>query len=114
MKYQSDPMIVSDKIDWEELGGGVKRKIMGYNDNIMMVQVYFQKGSIGAVHQHVHSQTTYVAKGKFEVNIGGKTMVLNTGDGFYAPPNTDHGVVCLEEGMLLDTFAPIREDFMKG
>ena len=28
-------------------------------------------------------------------------------------PNVVHGAVCLEEGILLDFFSPMREDFLK-
>jgi len=28
-------------------------------------------------------------------------------------PNLPHGCICLEAGILIDTFSPIREDFLK-
>lgn len=114
MKYEGNRFILSGEMEWEQVDPGVKRKIMGYNDEIMMVQVHFDKGGIGTNHQHVHSQTTYVVSGKFEVNIDGKKQVLEAGDGFYVAPNLDHGAVCLEEGVLIDTFSPVREDFLAG
>ena len=35
------------------------------------------------------------------------------GDGYYVAPNLPHGCVCLEAGVLIDTFTPMREDFLK-
>ena len=96
----------------ENLGGGIRRKIYGTNDNIMMVIVEFEKGAVGSRHTHRHSQVTYVQKGSFEVSIGDKTEVLKAGDGFYASPDKEHGVVALEEGALIDVFSPMREDFI--
>jgi hypothetical protein len=64
-------------IPWEELGGGLKRKIMAYDDNLMMVKVAFEKGGIGALHSHFHTQMSYVESGKFEITIGPKTGILS-------------------------------------
>jgi len=44
MKYVSDIFVEGDSLDWEEVAPGMKRKIMGYDDNIMMVHVHFEKG----------------------------------------------------------------------
>ncbi|NML58973.1 cupin domain-containing protein [Chryseobacterium cheonjiense] len=99
--------------DWEDLGAGVSRQFVGYNSQIMMVIVRFEKEAVGALHQHFHSQITYVASGIFEVEVDGETKILKAGDGFFAQPNIFHGVKCLEEGQLIDAFAPFREDFIK-
>lgn len=101
------------QIMWEELGAGIKRKIMSYDDRLMMVKVAFEKDAIGALHHHYHSQVSYVAKGCFEVQVGGEKQVLSAGDVFYIPPDAIHGVVCLEAGELIDIFSPFREDFIK-
>jgi len=114
MKNQSEIFIRTEPMEWEQVAPGMKRKFMGYDDNIMMVKVHFDKGGIGARHEHVHSQTTYVVSGKFEVTVGDKTEILNEGDGFYIPPHIEHGALCLEEGILIDVFSPVREDFLAG
>jgi quercetin dioxygenase-like cupin family protein len=98
--------------DWEEVEPGIQRKILGYDDHLMLVQVHFEKGGIGAEHQHHHSQSTYVASGVFEITIDGISKKLVKGDSFYVPPNTLHGAVCVEEGELIDAFSPVRGDFI--
>ncbi|MBN1302076.1 MAG: cupin domain-containing protein [Melioribacteraceae bacterium] len=112
MKYRSEKFIETSVIEWETVAHGMKRKIMGYDDEIMMVKVHFDKGGVGVRHKHFHSQTTYIVSGKFEVTMGDKKKILNSGDGFYVPPELEHGAVCLEEGLLIDVFSPIREDFL--
>ena len=72
----SKEFLMTDDIEWETVGEGVKRKIMGYDDKIMLVHVDFEKGSIGPMHQHPHSQVTYVVSGSFDVTIDGKTQTL--------------------------------------
>jgi len=114
MKYQSEFYNQTSGVEWETVAPGMKRKIMGYNDEIMMVQVSFDKGGIGVRHKHRHSQTSFVVNGKFEVSIGDEKKILSGGDGFCIPPELEHGAVCLEDGVLIDVFSPIREDFMRG
>ena len=99
---------------WEDLGSGISRQIMGWNNQIMMVKVKFEKGAIGAPHQHYHSQTTYVASGRFEFTVDGEKKTITVGDGVYIAPNLIHGAVCIEPGILIDVFSPVREDFLDG
>ena len=114
MKRSSDKFILADNMEWEELGGGVSRKMMGYDNQIMMVQVKFEKGAEGTPHAHFHTQTTQCVSGKFEFVIGGEKQILKAGDGVYMEPNVLHSAVCLEEGVLIDVFSPVREDFLDG
>jgi quercetin dioxygenase-like cupin family protein len=109
----SKEFLVDSEMEWKVVGEGIQRKIMGYDDKIMMVYVLFEKGAIGTPHEHYHSQVTNVAKGSFEVTIGGVKKIIKQGDCFYIPSHVVHGVVCLEDGLLIDVFSPIREDFMQ-
>ncbi len=112
MNRQSKEFLNSAEIEAVEVNPGMTRKMMGYNNQIMMAEVHFEKGAIGYKHQHFHSQTSYVVSGSFEVTIGEKTRIMNAGDGFFVEPNIIHGAVCLEEGILVDVFSPVREDFL--
>jgi len=101
-----------NEIEWEDQKNGIQRQIFGYDDKIMLVKAKFEKGAIGTMHKHPHSQVTYVRGGAFEMTIGDETRIIKDGDGYYVPPNVLHGVTCLEPGMLVDAFAPMREDFI--
>jgi len=104
--------IKSTDIPVEQVALGLKRQIMGHDSNLMLVKVYFDKGGVGELHEHPHQQVTYVMSGSFEVEIGGKKEILNAGDSFIVPSDMRHGAVCLEDGILIDTFSPMREDFL--
>jgi quercetin dioxygenase-like cupin family protein len=105
--------IENNDISWETVGQGVRRKIMAYDESLMLVKVEFSQGGVGVVHQHYHTQITHVESGVFEVEIAGEKKVLKAGDVFYIPSNVLHGAVCLESGVLIDVFSPMREDFIK-
>jgi quercetin dioxygenase-like cupin family protein len=100
-------------IPWEDLGNGIRRQLFGYDDTVMLVKVKFEQGAVGAVHEHYHTQVTYVESGVFEMTIGGEKKIIRQGDGYYVSPHVQHGCVCLEPGMLVDIFSPRREDFIR-
>jgi quercetin dioxygenase-like cupin family protein len=99
-------------VDFEKCGEGVKRKIMSYTDELMVVENHFEKGGVGALHHHPHTQITYVVSGKFEFTIGGEKKIVSAGDTMLKKDGVEHGCVCLEEGILLDIFTPMREEFV--
>ncbi len=114
MKHESKHFIFGKDEATEDVGPGIKRQFLGYNEELMVVKVWFDQGAIGPVHNHFHSQVSYVESGSFEVNVDGKKKVLGAGDSFFIPPHIDHGAVCLEAGVLLDVFSPQRKDFLEG
>ncbi|MDD2798591.1 MAG: cupin domain-containing protein [Bacteroidales bacterium] len=113
MKTYSENFLMGEELPWEDVGGGLSRQLMGYDGQLMLLKVKFEKGGIGYVHEHFHSQTSYVISGVFEATINGVKKILKAGDGFYVEPNAPHGAVCLEEGILIDVFSPARQDFLK-
>ena len=72
----------------------------------------FDKGGVGALHSHPHVQASYVAEGRFEVTIDGRSEVLEAGSSFIVPSNLVHSVKALEAGRLVDSFTPHRADFL--
>ena len=106
-------IVFGNDVATTDLGGGVSRKILAQDSDMMAVEVHFDKGAVGAVHTHPHVQISYVLEGKFEFELGGEKTVIGKGDTYYTHPNVPHGVVCLEAGVLLDVFTPRREDFLK-
>ncbi len=112
MKTCSKVFLLEEEMKWENPSSGVHRQIMGYDGQLMMVKVKFDKGAVGTIHEHYHSQATYVVSGKFELSIGSEKKILGPGDGYYVAPDVSHGCVCLEAGVLIDTFSPMRADFL--
>ena len=97
----------------EVVDPGVTRRIMAYCDELMMCELSFDKGAVGKLHHHPHTQMTYIVSGSFEFEIGGVRKVVTAGDVLYKQPNIEHGAVCLEKGKLVDVFTPMREDFIR-
>jgi quercetin dioxygenase-like cupin family protein len=103
----------NNDIPLENLGNGLKRKVLAHHENLMMVEVYFEKGAVGEIHSHPHEQITYVLEGEFEFDIADKKQIVKAGDSMFKESNVLHGTICLKKGRLLDVFSPHREDFLK-
>jgi quercetin dioxygenase-like cupin family protein len=102
----------ADATAWTELAPGNRRRVLIHLPELMQVEFGFDKGAVGALHQHPHIQVSYVAEGRFEVTIGDQTQIIGQGGSFIVPPNVVHGVVALEKGRLVDVFTPHRADFL--
>ena len=113
MKTKSEAFVFAKDVQWETPGPGIRRQVMAYDGQIMLVKVCFEKGAVGTPHEHYHSQATYIVSGKFEMLIGNEKKIMEGGDSYYIEPDQWHGCVCLEEGMLIDVFSPMRADFLK-
>lgn len=105
--------IENSSVKWKQTAEGVKRKIMAYDDQLMLVRVEFEKGAIGEVHNHLEVQLTNIESGVFEIEINKNKRLLKAGDAFYVPSKAMHGVVCKEPGVLVDVFSPMRMDFLE-
>lgn len=102
----------SEDMEKQQAGEGVIRKVLAYTDEVMCVENSFKKGAVGALHSHPHTQITYVVSGAFEFEIAGEKKVVRAGDTMLKKDGIVHGCVCVEEGVLLDIFSPMREDFV--
>lgn len=105
-------IVYSVDAELKDLGGGTSRKVLAYNENLMIVEVHFEEGAVGSVHTHPHFQSTYVKQGRFRFTIDGEPVEVSEGDTIAFPSDIPHGTVCLEKGVLLDIFTPMRKDFV--
>jgi quercetin dioxygenase-like cupin family protein len=94
-----------------QLDGSSRRVILSLPE-LMLVEFTFEKNGVGALHSHPHIQSSYVAEGVFEVTIDGVTQTIAAGGAYIVPTGLVHGVKALEAGKLIDSFTPVREDFL--
>jgi len=111
---QSDAFAHDANIAWEELGDGIRRKILTFEGRVMMAKIAFKAGAIGAAHSHPHIQCSYVESGEFWLTIDGRREKLVSGDSFLVAPDLMHDAVAITDGVLIDVFTPMREDFLSN
>lgn len=103
---------INDDIALQHVNDGIERKIVARGGDMMIVEVHFKKGAVGALHQHIHEQVSYCISGKLEFDVNGEKQIIGAGDSVFMPIDSLHGCVVLEDTVLLDIFTPQREDFL--
>ena len=96
----------------EKMPTWTNRRIVAHGPEMMMVENEFSVGDTAPEHEHYHSQITYVIRGALEFTLEGETKVLRDGDSVYIAPHQVHSAIAVEDSLLIDMFAPIREDFL--
>ena len=105
------------KLPTEEIREGVSRSIV-YTSNLMMTIIDFTNGPWNEpepFHSHPHEQVSYVAQGEIIFYCEGRNEEhLKEGDVFAVPSGKKHTVKVLTNRVrLIDSFSPIREDFLR-
>ena len=105
-----------NQVAYEEVKEGLKRKII-HTDNLMTVLIDFSNGpweKPEPPHSHPHEQTSYIAEGEILFFCEGEVeQHLKAGDMFAVAPNQKHTIQLLTpSARLIDSFNPIREDFL--
>ena len=94
-----------------------RTRYLTYTDNLMMVVIDFNDGPTSKPdppHAHPHEQISYVASGEINLFVDNEPARLKPGDMFKVPANVPHAVQLLSDYVrLIDTFTPIREEFLK-
>jgi quercetin dioxygenase-like cupin family protein len=94
----------------EIIPGFQARLIHTEQQTISLVET--QAGSILPAHSHVHEQVSQVLQGEFEMTVEGETRVCKKGDVVVIPSNAVHSGRALTDCLILDTFTPVREDYL--
>lgn len=100
------------EIPAREVEPGVRRQVLANSKGMTLVKIQFETGAKGARHAHPHEQVTYILSGRFRFMNDGEEREVGPGDSLRFAPDALHGALCLEEGSVIDVFAPCREDFL--
>ncbi len=108
--------LLFDEVTYEVVREGLQRKII-HTENLMNVLIDFTDGPWDKPeppHSHPHEQTSYVARGEIMFFCDGeKEQHLKEGDMFAVPSGVKHTIQLLtKEVRLVDSFTPVREDFL--
>lgn len=100
-------------IEREAAGVGATRKVLAHSENLMLVEVTFEKDADGAPHNHPHEQSSYVVSGDIIFRLDGVEHEMHAGDSVYIPSSVPHCIKALTPAVVLDVFTPERKDFLK-
>ena len=108
--------IKSSEVTPEVVAKGRTRYLAHLSD-LMMVVIDLEDGPASQPdppHFHPHEQISYVVSGEINVVLENETTRLGPRDIFTVPSNVPHSIQLLTpKARLVDTFSPIREEFLK-
>ena len=91
---------------------GVERRNLVTGKETMLCEFTLQKGSVLPLHQHPHEQTGYLLSGRLLFQIDGEDIEMKPGDSWSIHGSVDHMVTVIETSVVIETFTPVREDFL--
>ena len=105
------PIIDLEVVENKELLPGFEVRFV-HSDNITLAFWDIKAGSILPKHSHIHEQISQVAEGEFELTIEDNTFLLTQGKVAIIPSNVEHSGKAITNCKIIDTFYPLREDYM--
>jgi quercetin dioxygenase-like cupin family protein len=99
---------------WHEILPGVRRRILAHGGSAMLVLYRIEPDKVFPKHTHPHAQYGTVLEGGGVFEVGDRSWHMGAGDAYYVPPNVPHELhTDSVPTVILDVFAPEREDFLK-
>ncbi|MBA1336675.1 MAG: hypothetical protein HPY66_3110 [Firmicutes bacterium] len=96
----------------KEVLPGVVIETLSVGENLMTVKGILSKDSTVPNHSHPYEQTSFIHRGKLKYTVNGKDIIMNEGDSLIIKPNEEHSCVALEDTEDINTFFPIRKDYL--
>jgi quercetin dioxygenase-like cupin family protein len=101
---------LSDTAAFTLAPGATARALFG--ERAMLNLVELAPGATVAPHQHPHEQLGLILRGSMTMAIGAEDREIREDDAYVVPPGVRHGGTAGPDGaVLLDVFAPVREDY---
>src|SRR5437588_8901957 len=102
-----------NQMEQEQLNPRVARRAI-HGNNLTIARLEIQKDAIVPEHSHVNEQVSMVERGALKFSIEGQELIVRAGEVLVIPPHAPHGVVALEDTIVVDMFTPAREDWIRG
>ncbi|MBS1826991.1 MAG: cupin domain-containing protein [Acidobacteria bacterium] len=99
--------------DREQMNPHVVRQVL-HGQNITIARLELKKGAVVPEHHHVNEQIANVLEGTIVFHMQGRELTVGAGESIVVPPNVPHKVTVVEDAVVYDVFAPVREDWLRG
>lgn len=107
-----------DVLRWEDepieaLGTGIGRRMVN-GEAMTLAQITIATGTVVPSHEHPNEQIATVVSGRLRFVVGSEEREVGPGESVLIPGGVPHRVEALEDSVVLDAFAPRREDWLRG
>ena len=95
-----------------ELRPGIVMEPLAWGERTSMGKFHLAKGADCPMHSHPHEETGTLISGHVTFTIGDETFDTVPGDSWAIPANVEHAVDVLEDTVIVEVFAPVREEYL--
>lgn len=107
------PIVTSlDALPREQLSPAIIRQAL-HGEKTTLSRWTLKAGSGVPMHSHANEQATVILSGRAVAKSGEQSYDLGSGDVMLFPPNVEHEFAIVEDAVVLDFFAPRRDDWIK-
>jgi quercetin dioxygenase-like cupin family protein len=97
----------------EPLNDRIGRQMLN-GDAMTLARILLAAGAVVPRHSHPNEQIATVLSGRLRFALGDEERVVCAGEGVLIAGDVPHEVEALEDSVVLDAFAPRREDWIRG
>ena len=97
----------------EQLSAGIGRQMLN-GDAMTLARITLAQGAVVPEHSHPNEQIATVLSGRLRFRLGDEERVVDAGSSVLIAGDVPHEVEALEDSVVLDAFAPRREDWIRG
>lgn len=101
-----------DSAGFRQLIEGVRLKTLAHGERTLLGEFHFDRGAVVPVHEHPQEQTGYLVSGRLLFEVAGQPLEAVPGTGWSIAGGVRHGAQALEESVVVEVFAPVREDYL--
>jgi unsaturated pyranuronate lyase len=102
-----------DETEVEQLSAGIGRQMLN-GDAMTLARVLLAAGAVVPEHHHDNEQIANVLSGRLRFVIGDEEREVMAGESVLIPGGVPHRIEALDDSVVLDVFAPRREDWLRG
>jgi quercetin dioxygenase-like cupin family protein len=97
----------------ERLSDGIGRQML-HTGRMTVARIHLAAGSVVPRHEHENEQVANVVEGRLRFVVGDEELEVGAGESLAIPGGVAHEVLALEDALVIDVFAPVREDWVRG
>ncbi len=102
-----------NSVELEPLNARMSRRAI-HGDQLTIARLELQKYAVVPEHSHVNEQVSMVERGALKFLFEGREQIVRAGEALLIPANASHAVEALEDTVVVDVFAPPRQDWIRG
>jgi quercetin dioxygenase-like cupin family protein len=100
-------------VELEHLNPRMTRRMIN-GEQLTAARIELQKYTVVPEHSHLNEQLSMVERGRLVFRFEGREQVVEAGQALLIPAHAPHGVEALEDTVVVDVFAPRRQDWIDG